>query len=89
MVIGAPHTTHFHVKDFSLALRHNVPAGEGDGQIPRLIADAVAHGFDGFCVLEPHLIVAGKSYGFTGPERFGDAARALKSALDANHVAYA
>jgi sugar phosphate isomerase/epimerase len=82
-------TTHFHVKDFSLALRHNVPAGEGDGQIPRLIADAVAHGFDGFCVLEPHLIVAGKSYGFTGPERFGDAARALKSALDANHVAYA
>ena len=82
-------TTHFHVKDFSLALRHNVPAGEGDGQIPRLIADAVAHGFDGFCVLEPHLVRAEQSYGFTGPERFGDAARALKGALEGKNVAYA
>ncbi len=36
----------------------NVPAGQGDGQIPELIADAVAHGYDGFCVLEPHLVVA-------------------------------
>jgi sugar phosphate isomerase/epimerase len=84
-----PRTTHFHVKDFNRALRKNVPAGEGDGQIPRLVADAVAHGFDGFCVLEPHLIVAEKSYGFTGPERFGDAARALKGALDDKSVAYA
>jgi sugar phosphate isomerase/epimerase len=81
-------TTHFHVKDYSHALRRNVPAGEGDGQIPRLIADAVAHGFEGFCVLEPHLIVAEQSYGYTGPERFGDAARALKGALDARGVAY-
>lgn len=84
-----PRTTHFHVKDFSLAERHNVPAGEGDGQIPRLVADAVAHGFDGFCVLEPHLVVAEQSYGFTGPARFGDAARALKRALDAGNIAYA
>lgn len=81
--------THFHVKDYSIALEKNVPTGEGDGQIPRLIADAAAHGYQGFCVLEPHLIVAEKSYGFTGPERFGDAANALKKALDANGVAYA
>ena len=66
-----------------LAEEHkNVPAGQGDGQIPRLIADAVAHGYDGFCVLEPHLVLAEQSYGFTGPERFGDAARALKACLD-------
>ena len=52
-------------------------------------ADAVAHGYDGFCVLEPHLVLAEQSYGFTGPERFGDAARALKSALDAQGIAYA
>ncbi|MGE3819831.1 MAG: sugar phosphate isomerase/epimerase family protein [Isosphaeraceae bacterium] len=82
-------TAHFHVKDYSKSLERNVPAGEGDGQIPRLIADAVAHGYDGFCVLEPHLVVAEKSYGFTGPERFGDAARALQSALDAAAIAYA
>ena len=82
-------TTHFHVKDFSLKTHRNVPAGEGDGQIPELIADAVARGYDGFCVLEPHLIVAEQSYGFTGPERFGDAARALKTSLDALGVVYA
>ncbi len=80
---------HFHVKDFDPATRKNVPAGEGRGQIPRLIPDAVAHGFDGFCVLEPHLVVAEQSYGFTGPERFGDAARALKGALDEKGIAYA
>lgn len=81
--------THFHVKDYDTKTHKNVPAGEGEGQIPRLIADAVAHGFDGFCVLEPHLVVAEASYGFTGPERFGDAARALKAALDGQGIPYA
>ena len=84
-----PRVGHFHVKDYSLKTHKNVPAGEGDGQIPRLIEDAVAHGYDGFCVLEPHLVLAEQSYGFTGPERFGDAARALKGALDAKQIAYA
>jgi 3-dehydroshikimate dehydratase len=84
-----PKVGHFHVKDYSLKTHKNVPAGQGDGQIPRLIADAVAHGYDGFCVLEPHLVLAEQSYGFTGPERFGDAARALKGALDEKRIAYA
>ena len=83
-----PRVNHFHVKDYDPKLHKCVPCGEGQGQIPRLIADAVAHGFDGFCTLEPHLIVAEASYGFTGPERFGDAARALKTALDATGIAY-
>lgn len=80
---------HFHVKDYDTTLHKNVPAGEGQGEIPRLIADAVASGYEGFCVLEPHLVVAEASYGFTGPERFGDAARALQTALDARGIAYA
>ena len=79
---------HFHVKDYDTKLHKNVPAGEGEGQIARLIADAVAHGFSGFCVLEPHLVVAEQSYGFTGPERFGDAARALQKGLDQAGVEY-
>ncbi|MBV8384427.1 MAG: hypothetical protein JOZ63_17735, partial [Planctomycetaceae bacterium] len=53
-----------------------------------LISDAVAHGYDGFFVLEPHLVIADLSFGFTGPERFGDAARALKGILDAHKIAY-
>lgn len=81
--------THFHVKDYDSKTHKNVPAGEGEGQIPRLIADAVAHGYDGFCVLEPHLVIAELTFGFTGPERFGDAARALKGALEGKGIAYA
>jgi len=84
-----PRVTHFHVKDYDVKTHKNVPAGKGDGQIPRLIADAVANGYEGFCVLEPHLVIAEQSYGFTGPERFGDAARALKGALDEKGIAYA
>jgi sugar phosphate isomerase/epimerase len=76
-----PHVKHFHVKDYDTKTHRNVPAGAGDGQIPRLLADAAATGYDGFCVLEPHLVVAEKSFGFTGLERFADAANALKKIL--------
>lgn len=82
-------TVHFHVKDYDPSLKKNVPTGQGAGQIPELIADAVASGYQGFCVLEPHLLVSELTHGFTGPERFGDAARALKGALDERAVAYA
>lgn len=82
-------TFHFHVKDYDTATHKNVPAGQGQGQIPRLIAEAVAAGYDGFCVLEPHLVVAEKMYGFTGPERFGDAAKALQTELTARQIAFA
>ncbi|RUL83786.1 sugar phosphate isomerase/epimerase family protein [Tautonia sociabilis] len=80
---------HFHVKDYDTKLKKNVPAGEGEGEIPRLIADAVSRGFEGYCVLEPHLLVAEASTGFTGPERFGDAAVALQTCLSREGVTYA
>ena len=82
-------TAHIHVKDYDTKLKKNVPAGQGEGQIPRIIAEAVSDGFEGFCTLEPHLVVAEQSYGFTGPERFGDAARALQDVLDRKGIAYA
>jgi sugar phosphate isomerase/epimerase len=81
--------THFHVKDYDSKTHKNVPAGQGEGQFPRLIADLASRGYDGFMVLEPHLVVAELSFGFTGPERFGDAARALQGILDAKGIAYA
>jgi sugar phosphate isomerase/epimerase len=76
-----PHVKHFHVKDFDTKTHRNVPAGAGDGQIPRLLADAASTAYTGFVVLEPHLVVAEKSFGFTGPDRFADAANALKTIL--------
>jgi sugar phosphate isomerase/epimerase len=83
-----PHVKHFHVKDYDAKTHTNVPAGAGAGQIPRLLGEAVAAGYDGFCVLEPHLVVAALSFGFTGPERFADAANALKQILDKQSIAY-
>jgi len=81
-------TSHFHVKDYDPLTGKNVPTDEGVGRIPELIADAVAHGFQGFCVLEPHLLVSELTHGFTGPERFGDAVVALKHALDRRDISY-
>ena len=79
---------HFHVKDYDIQTHKNVVCGAGQGQIPRLLADAVARGYEGFAVLEPHLIIAAASHGFTGPDRFADAASALKHAIDEHHIGY-
>jgi sugar phosphate isomerase/epimerase len=81
--------SHFHIKDYDAGTERNVPAGAGDGMIPRLLQEAVAGGYDGFLVLEPHLVVAELTYGFTGPERFADAVAALKQILDERKIAYA
>lgn len=79
---------HFHVKDYDARQERNVPAGAGDGQIPRLLQEAVDVGYSGFAVLEPHLTIAGLASGFTGPERFADAAGALKAILDERNIPY-
>jgi sugar phosphate isomerase/epimerase len=81
-------TKHIHVKDYDPITKKNVVPGKGEGQIPRIIADAVLDGFSGFCTLEPHLLVAEAMTGFTGPERFGEAAQALQVALDRKKIPY-
>jgi sugar phosphate isomerase/epimerase len=80
---------HFHVKDYDAKSHRNVPAGEGDGEIPIVLEQAVEAGYSGFAVLEPHLVIAQLSSGFTGPERFADAVTALKGILDQRAIAYA
>jgi sugar phosphate isomerase/epimerase len=80
---------HLHIKDYDVNKHVNVPAGQGDGEIPSLLEQAARAGYDGFAVLEPHLVVAELSYGFTGPERFADASLALKSILDELAIPYA
>jgi sugar phosphate isomerase/epimerase len=80
---------HFHVTDYDVKTHRNVPAGAGAGLIPWLVADAAATGYDGFCVLEPHLMIADLASGFSGPLRFADAVVALKTILDQAGIAYA
>ena len=74
-----PYLAHIHVKDAVMGQNKMVPAGQGDGQIEPILADANKIGYSGFLTLEPHLKVAGHSHGETGPELFKVAADALKS----------
>jgi sugar phosphate isomerase/epimerase len=62
-----PYATHVHVKDAHLADGSVCAAGEGDGQVGELLTALSDGGYQGFLALEPHLAVAGRSGGFTGP----------------------
>jgi sugar phosphate isomerase/epimerase len=74
--------SYVHVKDGLLAERRVVPAGQGDGEVRELLAALQQRGYNGFLSLEPHLAQAGAFGGFSGPELFGVAARALRGVLD-------
>jgi len=46
-----------HVKDAVFSDHHNVLCATGDGQIPKILTDLEARGYDGFLTMEPHLRV--------------------------------
>jgi 3-dehydroshikimate dehydratase len=69
---------YMHIKDALAEGKEIVPAGEGDGQIPEIFTALAERGYKGFLSLEPHLVVAESSFGFTGPEAFARAAAAVK-----------
>jgi sugar phosphate isomerase/epimerase len=75
-------TVHFHIKDWVAGQEHGCLAGTGQGQIPSVIANAVADGFDGFATLEPHLLSGGPTGGVTGPDLFPKAVAAFRAILD-------
>lgn len=79
---------YFHIKDAMLADGSVKPAGEGDGNIPEILRDKIATGWEGILSLEPHLKHAGRAGGWSGPEAFVVAARALKGILDDIGVEY-
>jgi 3-dehydroshikimate dehydratase len=69
---------YFHIKDWKYGDKIGVPAGEGDGDIPKILSDAASNRYDGFLALEPHLAKGGQFSGETGPELFKVATDALK-----------
>lgn len=84
-----PYIQYMHIKDALLKDGSNVPAGEGDGQIPQIMRALHESGWTGFLSLEPHLVRAERMGGFTGPERFHVAAEALRKILNALQIPYA
>lgn len=81
-----PYVAHIHVKDALAGSGKVVPAGQGDGQIEPILADAWRNGYRGFLSLEPHLKVAGHSHGETGADLFRVAADALKDICRRNNI---
>lgn len=67
-----------HIKDALLEDGHVVPAGHGDGQVKELLQALKDRGERCFLSLEPHLVFAGASQGFTGEDLFRQAAQALR-----------
>jgi sugar phosphate isomerase/epimerase len=79
-------TTHLHIKDWkrgghAAGHEYGVIAGTGDGNIPHSIRGAVAMGYDGYAVLEPHLRGGGPTGGVTGPDLFPFAVEAFRQIL--------
>ena len=70
-----------HIKDAVLSDGHVVPAGEGDGQLPLLLAHLKRAGYQGTVALEPHLKIAGHSTGFSGADGMRIAADALRKVM--------
>ncbi|MBN1876472.1 MAG: sugar phosphate isomerase/epimerase [Anaerolineae bacterium] len=70
-----------HIKDAVLRDGHVVPAGEGDGQLPLLLAKLKESGYQGFLTLEPHLKIAGHSTGHSGADGMEIAVKALRKVM--------
>jgi sugar phosphate isomerase/epimerase len=76
-----PYLMYLQVKDARAVTGEVTPAGEGDGQLRETLLALRDSGFAGFMSLEPHLDLAGRSGGFSGPDKFRRAAQALKRLL--------
>ncbi|USK35263.1 sugar phosphate isomerase/epimerase [Bacillus sp. F19] len=70
-----------HIKDALFESGKVVPAGKGDGEVRELLQTLKTSGYDGFLSLEPHLAAAETFSGFSGPDLFKVAAKALKDLL--------
>jgi sugar phosphate isomerase/epimerase len=79
--ILSEYITYFHIKDARWTDGHVVPAGEGDGDMEKILKEAYAQGYDNYLTLEPHLSVAEVNYGRTSVELFHTAVTSLKSIL--------
>jgi len=76
-----PHLVYVQIKDALMATGEVVPAGQGDGEVAKTLAALRDSGFQGYLSLEPHLAMAGSFGGFSGPDGFRRASRALKDLL--------
>jgi sugar phosphate isomerase/epimerase len=77
----ADQITYVHIKDAFFDDGRVVVAGEGEGEVAEVLKALWQRGYQGYLSLEPHLASAGKFSGFSGPQLFHEAAKALKNLL--------
>lgn len=81
-----PWTSYVHIKD-ALASDHSVvKAGEGDGQVPEVLAALRAGGYDGFLSIEPHLGDFDAFGGLCGPDLWTEAYTSLTKILESQGI---
>jgi sugar phosphate isomerase/epimerase len=78
----SPYIEYIHIKDARLADGKVTLAGEGDGQVAELLTHLKGIDYQGILSLEPHLMFAGHSSGFSGSEGMRMAAQALRKLMD-------
>ncbi|WP_026555447.1 sugar phosphate isomerase/epimerase family protein [Arthrobacter sp. 35W] len=72
-----PYLEYLQVKDAIAGSGEVVPAGRGDGELEETLTALRNDGYTGFASLEPHLAAQHELGGFSGPQAFGEAARAF------------
>ncbi len=77
----SPWLHYVHVKDKESQKGKVVVAGEGGAEWRELLGALKHQGYEGFFSLEPHLQVAGRSFGYTGHDLFAKAHAALMNLL--------
>lgn len=77
-----PHLEYLQLKDALAATGEVVPVGDGDGELRETLTALRDDGYAGFASLEPHLADVNALGGFSGPEAFGRAGRALRTLTD-------
>lgn len=77
-----PHLEYLQLKDALAATGEVVPVGDGDGELRETLTALRDDGYAGFASLEPHLTDVNALGGFSGPEAFGRAGRALRTLTD-------
>lgn len=78
-----PYLVYLQVKDAIAGSGEVVPTGAGDGELRETLTALSRDGYTGFASLEPHLAAQHELGGFSGPEAFGEAARAFRTVTDA------
>ncbi len=77
----SPYLGYVHIKDAKDG--KVTPAGEGDGQVPELLAKLRESGYNGVLSLEPHLKIAGHSSGYSGAGGMQLAVESLRKVMAA------